>query len=138
MYISLPVLNLQHASASAERMWGHCGCCLQIFMDVPLATCESRDCKGLYKKARAGIIKEFTGISDPYDRPEAPELVLSDKAPDGRPLTAQQLAEAVIRYLYQTGRLASQPAPVHQNGRQLQQQLQFMGHLATCCNGDGI
>ena len=107
-------------------------------MDIPLATCEARDCKGLYKKARAGIIKEFTGISDPYDRPEHPELVLTDRAPDGSLLSAQDLAEAVIGYLQQTGHLTHQPAMLHQNGRHLQQQLQFMGHLATCCHGDGI
>ncbi len=124
------------AVATSDNLCNHC--CLQVFMDVPLSTCEARDCKGLYKKARAGIIKEFTGISDPYDRPEAPELVLSDKAPCGQVLNAQQLAEAVIGYLQQTGHLASQPSQLHQNGRQLQQQLQFVGHLATCCNGDGI
>lgn len=107
-------------------------------MDVPLSTCEARDCKGLYKKARAGLIKGFTGISDPYECPEQPELVLQDKGPDGQLLSAQDLAETVIGYLQQTGRLAHQPAQLHQNGRHLQQQLQFMGHLATCCNGDGI
>ena len=44
--------------------------------DAPLATCEARDPKGLYRKARAGEIREFTGISSPYEPPERPELVL--------------------------------------------------------------
>ena len=49
---------------------------LEIFCDTPLSVCESRDIKGLYKKARAGEIPEFTGISSPYEIPEQPELVV--------------------------------------------------------------
>ncbi len=48
---------------------------VEVFVDAPLAVCESRDVKGLYKKARAGEIKEFTGISDPYEAPLEPEVV---------------------------------------------------------------
>ena len=48
---------------------------VEVFVDAPLAVCEQRDVKGLYKKARAGEIKEFTGISDPYEAPERPEVV---------------------------------------------------------------
>lgn len=48
----------------------------EIFVDASLATCEARDPKGLYKKARAGQIPEFTGISSPYEAPEHPELHL--------------------------------------------------------------
>ena len=47
---------------------------LEVFMDTPLEVCEKRDPKGLYKKARAGEIKNFTGISDPYEEPDSPEL----------------------------------------------------------------
>jgi len=49
---------------------------LEVFVDAPLAVCESRDPKGMYKKARAGQIKGFTGIDDPYEAPMHPELVL--------------------------------------------------------------
>ncbi|MFN7587523.1 MAG: adenylyl-sulfate kinase [Planctomycetota bacterium] len=49
---------------------------LEVFVDASLATCEARDPKGLYRKARAGEIREFTGISSPYEPPERPELVL--------------------------------------------------------------
>ncbi len=49
---------------------------IEIFCDTPLSVCESRDIKGLYKKARAGEIPEFTGISSPYEIPEQPELVV--------------------------------------------------------------
>ena len=48
----------------------------EVFCDTPLEVCEQRDPKGLYKKARAGEIKGFTGIDDPYEAPEQPELVL--------------------------------------------------------------
>ncbi len=49
---------------------------VEIYLDASLETCEQRDVKGLYKKARAGEIPEFTGISAPYEAPESPELVL--------------------------------------------------------------
>ncbi len=56
---------------------------LEVFLDTPLAVCESRDPKGMYAKARAGTITGFTGIDDPYQVPEAPEMVLRPK--DGDP-----------------------------------------------------
>ena len=49
---------------------------IEVFVDTPLGVCEDRDPKGLYKKARAGEIKGFTGIDDPYERPERPEITL--------------------------------------------------------------
>lgn len=49
---------------------------IEIYCEAPLAVCEERDPKGLYKKARAGQIPEFTGISSPYEAPEHPELVI--------------------------------------------------------------
>ena len=50
---------------------------IEVFVDTPLEVCEARDPKGLYKKARAGEIKHFTGISDPYEAPESPEIHLA-------------------------------------------------------------
>lgn len=50
---------------------------IEIFCDAPLSVCEDRDPKGLYKKARAGDIPEFTGISSPYEAPEAAEITLN-------------------------------------------------------------
>lgn len=49
---------------------------IEVFVDAPLEVCERRDVKGLYKKARAGSIASFTGISSPYEAPEAPEIHL--------------------------------------------------------------
>ncbi|MCP4076868.1 MAG: adenylyl-sulfate kinase [Gammaproteobacteria bacterium] len=67
---------------------------IEIFVDAPLEVCEERDPKGLYKKARAGELKGFTGIDDPYEEPESPELVLlaAEKTPD-------ILADEVIEFL---------------------------------------
>ena len=50
---------------------------VEVFVDAPLHVCEQRDVKGLYKKARAGEIKEFTGVSDPYEPPVDPEVIVS-------------------------------------------------------------
>jgi len=49
---------------------------VEVFVDCPLEVCEQRDVKGLYAKARSGEIKQFTGISDPYEAPENPEVVI--------------------------------------------------------------
>jgi adenylylsulfate kinase len=73
---------------------------VEVFVDTPLEICERRDPKGLYKKARAGEIKGFTGIDDPYEAPEKSELVL----PGGtRPV--DELAATVVEYLRGTGKL---------------------------------
>ncbi len=55
---------------------------LEIFVDTSLETCEKRDTKGLYEKARSGEIPEFTGISSPYEEPDKPELILSTEDHD--------------------------------------------------------
>ena len=65
---------------------------LEVFVDTPLAVAESRDVKGLYAKARAGEIRNFTGIDSPYERPEAAELVL-----DTTTAPADALAESIVR-----------------------------------------
>lgn len=62
---------------------------IEVFVDAPLEECEKRDPKGLYKKARAGEIREFTGIDSPYEAPENPELVLETHRHDVDELVAQ-------------------------------------------------
>ena len=66
----------------------------EVFIDTPLAEAERRDVKGLYKKARAGQLKNFTGIDSPYEAPAAPELRVDTTAMD-----AEQAAEAIVRML---------------------------------------
>ncbi|MEM1330304.1 MAG: adenylyl-sulfate kinase [Planctomycetota bacterium] len=67
---------------------------LEVFVDTPLEVCETRDPKGLYKKARAGEIKQFTGIDDPYEAPAAAELRLATAE-----LTVPEAAEEVLASL---------------------------------------
>lgn len=71
---------------------------VEVFVDCPLELCEQRDPKGLYRKARNGEIKGFTGIDDPYEPPEDAELVL-----DAASRTPEQLADEVIGYLESIG-----------------------------------
>lgn len=55
---------------------------IEVYVQCPLAQCEERDVKGLYKKARAGLIADFTGISSPYEAPENPEVVIDTSVLD--------------------------------------------------------
>ncbi|QDU80889.1 putative adenylyl-sulfate kinase [Polystyrenella longa] len=73
---------------------------IEVYVNASLATCEERDPKGLYKKARAGEIKNFTGIDDPYEAPENAELVL-----DSDSKGIDELAEEVVAYLESKGYL---------------------------------
>ena len=67
---------------------------IEIYIKCSLEVCEQRDVKGFYKKARAGIIKNFTGIDDPYEEPEHPEIVVeTDK------MTVEKSVEKIINYL---------------------------------------
>lgn len=75
---------------------------IEVYVDVPLEEAEKRDPKGLYKKARAGEIKNFTGISDPYEAPEQPELVLPSHE-----MTLEAEVEALLALLKQRGIIAA-------------------------------
>ena len=65
---------------------------IEVFVDCPVETCEARDVKGLYKKARAGEIPEFTGVSAPYEAPLAPELVIRTQDQSVEASVGQNLA----------------------------------------------
>ena len=71
---------------------------VEVLVDASLETCEGRDVKGLYKKARAGEIPEFTGISAPYEAPESPELVL-----DTNTQSVEESVAQLIGYLESEG-----------------------------------
>ncbi len=71
---------------------------VEVFVDTPIEICEQRDPKGLYEKARAGEIKGFTGIDDPYEPPDRAELVL-----DAGHTTADTLADEVVAFLQAAG-----------------------------------
>ena len=71
---------------------------LEIFVDTPVSVCESRDPKGLYRKARRGELANFTGIDSPYEPPEAPELRI-----DTTEISAEEAADQVVRLLRARG-----------------------------------
>jgi len=73
---------------------------VEVFVDAPIEVCEARDPKGLYKKARAGELKGFTGIDDPYEPPLKPELRL-----DAASKSPEALAEEVVGYLKAAGKI---------------------------------
>uniref|UniRef100_A0A1J3HHD8 Adenylyl-sulfate kinase n=1 Tax=Noccaea caerulescens TaxID=107243 RepID=A0A1J3HHD8_NOCCA len=75
---------------------------VEVFMDVPLEVCEARDPKGLYKLARAGKIKGFTGIDDPYEPPLNCEIALGHEETGTSPI---EMAETVVAYLEHKGYL---------------------------------
>ena len=77
-----------------------------VHVDTPLEVCEERDRKGLYAKARAGIIKEFTGISDPYEEPADADLVV-----DTTKLTAEEAAQQIVLHLEKEGYVAEDISP---------------------------
>ena len=67
------------------------GSFLEVHVSTSLEVCESRDTKGLYAKARAGLIKNFTGIDDPYEEPERAELVI-----DTQDLSPEAAAQSIL------------------------------------------
>ena len=73
---------------------------IEVHVNTPIATCEQRDPKGLYKKARAGELKNFTGIDDPYEPPAKPELTI-----DATNTSPQQATVVLLDYLEKQGML---------------------------------
>lgn len=86
----------QQARDKAREMVEERGTFVEVFVSTPLAVCEERDVKGLYKKARKGLIKQFTGIDDPYEEPIRAELVIDASLDD-----PGKNADKVIEYLVQ-------------------------------------
>lgn len=82
------------------------GAFVETYVTTPLEVCEERDVKGLYKKARAGIIHEMTGVDDPYEPPEHPEITI---ATVGR--SPEESADEILRALERLGRLPPAAAP---------------------------
>jgi adenylylsulfate kinase len=71
---------------------------IEIYLNTPIQTCEQRDPKGLYKKARAGQLKNFTGVDDPYEAPLQAELVI-----DATSTSPQEATILVLEYLHKQG-----------------------------------
>jgi len=88
-----------HARATIGRF-------VEVYVNTPLDVCEGRDVKGLYKKARSGQIKEMTGVDDPYEPPEHPEIVV-----DTLRLTPAQSADFILAELERQGWFSGRPVP---------------------------
>jgi len=98
--ICAPIAPYDEIRKQVRAMSAAHGVFVLIYVATPLEVCESRDRKGLYAKARAGLIKEFTGISDPYEEPTDAELVLQTSS-----LSASAAADYVLSYLAEQGYL---------------------------------
>jgi adenylylsulfate kinase len=80
-----------------EEVRQHIGSFIEVFVNAPLEVCEIRDVKGLYKKARSGEIKNFTGIDDPYEQPLNPEVECSTEQENIADSVTKVLTELVDR-----------------------------------------
>ena len=98
--ICAPIAPYDDIRKQVREMSAEHGAFVLIHVATPLEVCEARDRKGLYAKARAGIIKEFTGISDPYEGPADAELVIQTTE-----LSAAEAADSVLSYLEERGYL---------------------------------
>lgn len=76
---------------------------VEVYMKIPIEVCEERDPKGLYKKARKGELKGFTGIDDPYEEPENPELTITVKEKDGVMSSPETMAGEILEFLDKKG-----------------------------------
>ena len=88
---------------------------VEVFVDTPLEVCEQRDSKGMYAKARRGEIRQFTGIDDPYEPPQQPELILNTVEH-----SAEDNARLIVEYLIRQGFLRSEQQAAnseHQNSK---------------------
>jgi len=96
--ICAPIAPYDATRKDVRRMIEPRGGFVLIHMSTPKEVCEERDRKGLYAKARAGILKEFTGISDPYEEPTDAELII-----DTSGVTPSEAAQQIILYLEREG-----------------------------------
>ena len=101
--ICAPIAPYAEARAAARRMVTEVGDFLLVYVSTPVDVCAARDRKGLYAKARAGLITGFTGVSDPYEEPRDADLVL-----DTSVMTRQEAVDAVLKLLVTGGWLAGQ------------------------------
>lgn len=91
--ICAPIAPYREDRQSNRELINSAGGYIEVHVNTPLDVCEDRDVKGLYAKARKGIIKEFTGISDPYEAPENPEIVINSSGTEPEILVQDILLE---------------------------------------------
>ena len=98
--ICAPIAPYRQTRRDVRAMIEAVGGFIEVHVSTPIETCESRDRKGLYAKARAGLIAEFTGVSDPYEIPEKPEVALDTSA-----LTVDEAVDRILLKLERDGYL---------------------------------
>lgn len=103
LLVTCALISPSAASRAAARACFPDGRFVECFVACPLHICEARDPKGLYARARAGTLPQFTGVSSPYEPPEAPELVLRTD-PDGT--SPDDCAAQIVRFLEGLGLLS--------------------------------
>jgi sulfate adenylyltransferase len=96
--ICAPIAPYEESRQHNRQVIGRYGGYIEVYVSTPLAICEQRDRKGMYAKARAGLVKGFTGIDDPYEPPSNPELTIdtSDVTPEGA-------AQEILLFLAEQG-----------------------------------
>ncbi len=99
--ICAPIAPYAATRAQVRAMIAPHGGFVEVYVATPLAVCEARDRKGLYARARAGLIEEFTGVSDPYEPPQNAELVI-----DTSRLSVDQAVGHILAYLVEAGYLS--------------------------------
>jgi sulfate adenylyltransferase len=77
-----PIAPYRSDRRIVREIIGQFGGFIEVYVNTPISVCEARDVKGLYAKARQGIIKDFTGVNDPYEGPENPEIVIDSSDTD--------------------------------------------------------
>jgi adenylylsulfate kinase len=103
MIVSTAFISPFQADRDMARKMLEAGEFIEVFIDTPIAVCEQRDPKGLYKKARAGEIKDFTGIDSGYDVPVKPEIHVKTAEKD-----IKACAEQIVQYLTDEGYLGGE------------------------------
>jgi sulfate adenylyltransferase len=104
--ICAPIAPYDSVRTQVRQMIEPYGGFVLVHISTPIETCEQRDRKGLYAKARAGIVKEFTGVSDPYEAPTNAEVVINTAE-----LSAEEAAQEIILHLEQQGFIGVSPEP---------------------------
>jgi sulfate adenylyltransferase len=98
--ICAPIAPYAATRREVRDMIGQYGGFIEVHVSTPIDVCETRDRKGLYAKARAGLIKGFTGIDDPYEVPEKPEVEV-----DTSSMSADEAAQLIILHMEKEGYL---------------------------------
>ena len=100
--ICAPIAPYRNVRRQVRELIDSAGTFIEVFVSCPVEVCEQRDRKGLYAQARAGIIKGFTGIDDPYEEPENPEILI-----DTTVTSAEEAASHILLYLENEGFIAA-------------------------------